>query len=215
MPVEVDVIEWCGSSWRRYPNAKQINRRRYYQGYLNGVLTYLHREIWKSVHGDIAKGMDVHHKDGDQLNNEIDNLECLTKKEHRQRERELGTTSTPKIVANLNRVRHLASAWHASDEGIKWHAENGRRVMANRPLLKKTCGVCGIEFTTKHSFAAMCSRGCYEKRRNQTRNTHTHPLQCRWCKKGFMGSKASATYCGKSCSMTARQAAKREQHVTA
>ena len=42
----------------------------------------LHRVIWEEHYGSIPKGYIVHHKDGNKLNNSIDNLELLTNEEH-------------------------------------------------------------------------------------------------------------------------------------
>jgi hypothetical protein len=41
-----------------------------------------HRRIWEKHYGQIEKGYVIHHKDFDKKNNSIENLECLTKKEH-------------------------------------------------------------------------------------------------------------------------------------
>jgi hypothetical protein len=43
---------------------------------------YAHRILWEKHNGLIPKGMVVHHKDGNKLNNVIDNLELMTRKEH-------------------------------------------------------------------------------------------------------------------------------------
>ena len=43
---------------------------------------YLHRYIWQKHNGEIPKGFDVHHKDGNKLNNDIDNLDCISRSEH-------------------------------------------------------------------------------------------------------------------------------------
>lgn len=42
----------------------------------------LHRLIYEEVHGKIPDGYHVHHKDGNKLNNSIDNLELLEKRKH-------------------------------------------------------------------------------------------------------------------------------------
>ncbi len=42
----------------------------------------LHRYKWEKEIGDIPAGYDIHHRDGNKLNNEISNLECLPKSEH-------------------------------------------------------------------------------------------------------------------------------------
>ena len=42
----------------------------------------LHIYVWEYNNGNIPKGYEIHHKDHDKNNNEIDNLDMLTKKEH-------------------------------------------------------------------------------------------------------------------------------------
>lgn len=42
----------------------------------------LHRVIWEDEFGSIPSGMEVHHKDGDGTNNDLDNLELLSSSEH-------------------------------------------------------------------------------------------------------------------------------------
>lgn len=42
----------------------------------------LHRVIWEDNYGEIPKGYVVHHKDEDKLNNDIENLELMSLKEH-------------------------------------------------------------------------------------------------------------------------------------
>ena len=42
----------------------------------------LHRLIYEKHYGKIPEGYHIHHIDGDKLNNEISNLECLTASEH-------------------------------------------------------------------------------------------------------------------------------------
>lgn len=43
---------------------------------------YLHRLIYEEEYGKIPDGYHIHHKDGDKLNNNIDNLECLSASNH-------------------------------------------------------------------------------------------------------------------------------------
>lgn len=42
----------------------------------------LHREVWEYYKGSIPDGFEIHHKDFNRLNNDISNLECLSKKDH-------------------------------------------------------------------------------------------------------------------------------------
>lgn len=47
-----------------------------------------HRIVWKRHNGPIPKGMHVHHKDGDRLNNVIENLELVDGTEHTRMHRQ-------------------------------------------------------------------------------------------------------------------------------
>lgn len=41
-----------------------------------------HRVVYEAAKGKIPKGFVVHHKDGNKLNNKLDNLEAITRKDH-------------------------------------------------------------------------------------------------------------------------------------
>lgn len=50
-----------------------------------GTYNYaIHRLEWEFHHGEIPKGFEIHHKDHNRGNNDIDNLECVTPKQHRR-----------------------------------------------------------------------------------------------------------------------------------
>src|SRR5580704_10801253 len=42
----------------------------------------LHRYRWSKAHGPIPEGAIIHHSDGNPLNNDVANLECVTPKLH-------------------------------------------------------------------------------------------------------------------------------------
>ena len=41
------------------------------------VKKYYHRYLWEQTFGEIPTDFQIHHKDGNKLNNDIDNLECV------------------------------------------------------------------------------------------------------------------------------------------
>jgi len=47
-----------------------------------GKITTMHRAIWELVNGEIPKDYMIHHKNGNKKDNRIDNLECLSRKQH-------------------------------------------------------------------------------------------------------------------------------------
>jgi hypothetical protein len=58
------------------------------KGYLkfwhNGKSIFAHRIEWEKHHGEIPNGMQIHHKDGNKLNNHIDNLQLVDPLTHRR-----------------------------------------------------------------------------------------------------------------------------------
>lgn len=51
----------------------------------------LHRYIWTQAHGDIPNGYDVDHIDFNPSNNRIENLQLVTRQQHRDRRKQKGT----------------------------------------------------------------------------------------------------------------------------
>lgn len=49
---------------------------------LNGKNAHVHRLEWEKYNGEIQKNCVIHHKDGNKLNWDINNLELLTRSEH-------------------------------------------------------------------------------------------------------------------------------------
>ena|SRR5215467_9198015 len=45
------------------------------------------RLVWERVNGPIPSGMDIHHRDGNKLNNAINNLELIDRRKHVQMHR--------------------------------------------------------------------------------------------------------------------------------
>jgi hypothetical protein len=47
-----------------------------------GKVLYVHRMEWERVNGPIPEGHLIHHRDGNRLNNDISNLECVSARTH-------------------------------------------------------------------------------------------------------------------------------------
>ena len=50
--------------------------------YANHTHDRLHRYIWEYTNGEIPNNYDIHHKDFNQFNNDISNLQLILKSEH-------------------------------------------------------------------------------------------------------------------------------------
>jgi hypothetical protein len=67
-----------------------VNKKLTPKGYLrtrkdkDGRLRMEHNLVWESYHGEIPKGMQIHHIDFDKTNNKIENLRCVTPLEHKR-----------------------------------------------------------------------------------------------------------------------------------
>lgn len=174
--------------------------------YLNSTLRIrMHRYVWLCEKGEIPKGYDVHHKDHDRGNNDISNLELLTKSKHRKTHFEEMSEQEQQLVRDNMRKKAIPAAieWHKSQEGRKWHSEMVKKAWKDGSLGKKdtfTCEMCGKKFEQiykpGHKF---CSGACQQKylRKNQ-------PIVkriCVVCKKEYDCKQNSLSKtCSKHCS---------------
>lgn len=81
-----------------------------------GKWQHLHRHMWEQEHGPIPKGMLIVFKDGDSLNCVLENLEMISRKEHRDR---IIGDATPAERLTDGYVRHvLRNYYDMKDEDI-------------------------------------------------------------------------------------------------
>ena len=52
---------------------------------VGGKLYLQHRYVWEAKYGKVPDGHDIHHIDGNKQNNSLDNLELLTRTEHKRK----------------------------------------------------------------------------------------------------------------------------------
>lgn len=67
--------------------------------------------VWESLHGKVPRGSVVHHRDRDSLNDEPNNLQALTRKEHADEHRaelELARAQNGANFAHTNRTGRMA-----------------------------------------------------------------------------------------------------------
>jgi len=132
----------------------------------------LHVYIYEKYNGGIPKGYEVHHKDHNKDNNEIDNLQLLTKKEHnRIHYLEMSDEEKEKRKKNLEiNARPKAIEWHKSKQGIEWHKQHFEKVKEKfQKKYKFKCLVCNKEFESSQIKSKFCSNVCKSR---YWRSTH-------------------------------------------
>lgn len=123
----------------------------------------LHIYIYEKEYGEIPQGMEVHHKDHNKDNNDIDNLILLTREEHMKiHKKEMTDEEREKRRKNLEiNARPKAVEWHKSKEGREWHLQHYEQV--KNKLYKKykfKCEVCNKEFESTQIRSRFCSNVC-------------------------------------------------------
>lgn len=168
----------------------------------NTLMLLMHRYVWEFYNGKIPRGYEIHHKDFNKANNDISNLECLPKHEHKRLHAELLTEEQREWRRNnLNvNARPKAKEWHKSEAGHIWHIEHGKQTAKHMKSYYNRCMVCGKEFESKQKPAKYCSGACKQKFRRMS-GVDNITKTCCICGKEFVTNKLSlATTCSKSCS---------------
>lgn len=126
----------------------------------------LHVAVWEYHNGKIDDGFEVHHKTMDKSRNDIGDLELLSAEEHRAMHASNMSEETKEKLREslIKNAVPKAAEWHRSEEGIRWHSENGKRSWENREPAEYTCSYCGKRFWTKNRYSSrsntFCSNRC-------------------------------------------------------
>lgn len=191
----VEVVEYGGFEWRRYPTHRGHATRLYFRrstrkgsGPLRHV--WLHQQVFIDSHGPIPDGLVVHHRDENTANNTPDNLVAITASDH------------SKIhVANIKKAIAAAPEWHASAEGREWHRAHGRKTWDGRAERTLRCEQCLKEFTTLDARKAtrFCSLLCRHNARLAS-GADDIQIECVVCKKHFTANRYNKKkVCSKEC----------------
>jgi len=200
-----ETVVFNGIKFRRYPESEHRSDRVYFTPGIadktNGV-GRLHEEIWKAEHGPIPTGNHIHHVDHDPLNNDLSNLACIAGAEHHRHH--AGSESRQRLLNSsewrdhLSAIRPIAAAWHSSPEGVEWHREHARRMMADRPKRPGVCDQCGDAFVSKLPLR-FCSNACKSAWRRAS-GLDDETRACDRCSESFTVNRYSKTkYCSRSC----------------
>lgn len=169
---------------------------------INGYRPRLHVYIWNKYNGDIPNGYQIHHKDENKDNNEIDNLVCMTQKEHLKWHAEnIHPDTLEKIKNNLDKARNKAKEWHSSPAGIEWHKKHAKKMnLAKTGEIELDCEYCGKHFISRKKHGRFCSPNCRTQSRRVNKKDHEQRV-CIICGDTFSTNKYSKTRtCKKECS---------------
>ena len=174
--MECENIYFNGFLFKRYPESKRPELRKYFSGKckLPGDRNYkrrrLHRYKWQILKGEIPAGYEIHHKDENPLNNDIDNLECITKAEHLNKHK-LSISESQKQKATENLLKFAipkSKEWHKSEAGKEWHRKHAAKTLS--VSIKKNCRNCGNEFLAIRVRQVHCSYSCKVKYNNSKKS---------------------------------------------
>lgn len=182
------------------------DRRGYYLSTkpIDGKRRLLHRYVWFTHNGEIPKGFNVHHKDEDKRNNDISNLELMTKSDHSKYHSNKMVQDNPEEVRQrfLKATQEKAKEWHRSKEGIEWHKTHAIKSLGKtfRKTEKTSCIICGKEYMTTKYYkdkTKFCSKKCKAKYRRDMKLDHIIK-ECVICGKEFSSNKYDKVKtCGK------------------
>lgn len=171
---------------------------------INGSRLRLHRYMWEKYNGSILPGYEVHHKDENKLNNEIDNLVLLSKKKHLEWHSEnIPEELRDKWRNNLaETARPKAVEWHKSKEGRAWHSEHAKESAENAKIETYSCINCAKKYKAKKFGRGkkFCSPTCQTAFRVKS-GVDNIRKECVICGSAFMINKYRKTVtCSRVCS---------------
>jgi endogenous inhibitor of DNA gyrase (YacG/DUF329 family) len=155
-PIYLDEITqyFDGGLYRLWPS----------EVYLSRGGKRIHRDAWVAAFGPIPKGCHIHHRDGNVLNNSLDNLECMPAGTHLSVSR--AQREQPADGWFSADARQKAADWHSSPEGKLWHKRHAKRSKSWTKWKReeKPCEQCGkphMALVRKSGNAGKyCSQAC-------------------------------------------------------
>jgi len=159
----------------------------------------LHQAVWERHNGPIPDGHHVHHRDGNPLNNDIGNLECVSSSEHAREH--MSPERSARAREWFASIRPLAAEWHGTPEGRAWHAEHAKRLWETRQPLARKCDQCGVEFGSlgRRESDRFCSNNCKSTWRRRS-GVDDVDRACSECSAAFRVNRYSAKRtCSREC----------------
>ena len=162
-------------------------------GKIEGQRKRLHRYIWEYYNGNIPKGYDIHHKDHNKKNNNIDNLELLSFAEHKEKHiKEMSEELKERLRNNINtKARPKAIEWHKSEKSKKFHQEQYKKSLGLIQPQEYKCEVCGTIYNAiPKKINRFCSNKCKSRWRRNS-GIDNEERKCEICGMPFLCNKYS------------------------
>ena len=167
----------------------------------------IHRAVWSYYNGEIPIGYDVHHIDGNKVNNELSNLELLNKSEHHKKhwasegKVKLICAQCGKEFLAHRRIRKGYHTFCSKECGLKWRGKP-----KNRTHETKICKNCGKEYQGRKGVEQQfCSREChYEFQRKKK----VRIKKCEFCGNDFLAKHKIQKFCSAACQGKAQRVSK-------
>ena len=156
----------------------------------------LHRAIWAATYGEIPGGYTIHHIDGNHRNNDITNLECMSRSEHGKHHARVESAKK-----HLESIRPLASLWHKSPEGRRVASVLFKEAWKKRTPQTYTCKRCAKEYQSlkRSNGPTFCSGACRTADRVASGKDDIDAT-CVECGKAFRKNRyVKAITCSRSC----------------
>lgn len=174
-------------------------KKRFYKDkngyYVNSMPIHAHRWVWINHYGTIPDGMDIHHIDGNKENNEIENLEIISRSEHLKKHWREGAFDLEQRRKQLSEARQ----WLKTPQGKKKQREKAKEGWRKRKLILKKCNNCNENFETFQRWAKCCNQNCYMKYRRKS-GIDNIERNCWICNEKFTINKHAKTRtCTKKC----------------
>ena len=133
-----------GKEFRLYPN----------NVYFTDGRTRAHIWVWKKNKGEIPKGFDIHHKDENPHNNNIENLELIERKSHQSYHVKKRFSENPEWAKEFQQKGVKAAAekmttWRNTVEGKDFHKKIGALSYAKAEYKEYICQQCGKTFSSR------------------------------------------------------------------
>ena len=187
---EIEVIDENHLKFDSHTYHKD-NRTNYYDSHFA-----IHRTVWEFFNGEIPKDCEVHHRDLNRSNNDISNLQMLTKAEHQKLHFEISSKIYQcKICGKEFKSKSVSKQNCYCSEECR-NAGRYQKTLSDHQKIY-ICEYCGREFkATKYHHHKFCSAEC-RKKAQENRETKN----CLYCGKEFTACKCfHQKFCSHSCS---------------